>query len=91
MRSLVALAETLNFRKAADEIGISQPSLTRQIQKLEKELRVLLVNRPRVKRHNVSMTAEGCWLVTQAHIMLFMSKMAIRRAKGIIKCERKFA
>ena len=83
LRSLVALAESLNFRKAAKKVGISQPSLTVQIQKLEKEVGVALVYRPKIKRRKVSMTAEGWWLVTRAEIILFLTKMAIRRVQKL--------
>ena len=39
------LAETLNFTKAARQSGVSQPSLTKSIRKLEEELGGLLVYR----------------------------------------------
>ena len=38
IRYFVAAAETLNFTRAAEICGVSQPSLTRAIQKLEEEL-----------------------------------------------------
>ena len=40
-----AVCETLNFRKAADKLHISQPSLSASIQKLEEELDVKLLYR----------------------------------------------
>lgn len=43
----VALAETRHYRKAADRIGISQPSLSQQIVGLEASLGVDLVGRGR--------------------------------------------
>lgn len=42
-----ALADAGNFRKAAESIGISQPSLSQQIANLEKVLRVSLIERGR--------------------------------------------
>lgn len=39
-RSFVVLAEELNFRRAAERLGLSQPALTKQIQELEARLRV---------------------------------------------------
>jgi DNA-binding transcriptional LysR family regulator len=38
IRYFLALCETLNFRRAAEQCNVSQPSLTRAIQKLEEEL-----------------------------------------------------
>ncbi|MBQ8082066.1 MAG: LysR family transcriptional regulator [Clostridia bacterium] len=40
LRYLVTLSKTLNFSKAAEELYISQPSLSQQIRRLEEELGV---------------------------------------------------
>jgi len=45
------LCETLNFARAAERCNVSQPSLTRAIQKLEQELGGLLVHRGRRLTH----------------------------------------
>ena len=45
LRSFVAVADTLNFSRAADSLYLSQPALTRQIQELERELGVPLIIR----------------------------------------------
>ena len=37
VRYFLAVARELNFTRAADECNVSQPSLTRAIQKLEEE------------------------------------------------------
>ena len=41
------VAENLNFRQAADKLGISQPSLTAQITALEEMLQLTLFERSR--------------------------------------------
>lgn len=41
----LALSETLNFSQVAEQLGISQPALSKQIQSLEKELGVRLFDR----------------------------------------------
>lgn len=56
LRYLVALSKTLNFSKAAEEMFISQPTLSQQIRKLEEELDVRLVER---STRNVAMTPIG--------------------------------
>ena len=56
LRYLVALSKTLNFSKAAEEMFISQPTLSQQIRKLEEELDVRLVER---STRNVVMTPIG--------------------------------
>lgn len=45
VRYFVALAETLNFTRAAERCNVSQPALTRAIQQLEYELGGPLVRR----------------------------------------------
>jgi DNA-binding transcriptional LysR family regulator len=47
----LAVAKCLNFTRAAEELRIAQPSLTRAIHKLEAELGGPLVRRERMKTH----------------------------------------
>jgi DNA-binding transcriptional LysR family regulator len=51
IRYFVALCETLNFGRAAERCGVSSPSLTRAVQKLEHELGGLLILRERRLTH----------------------------------------
>ena len=51
IRYFLALSQTLNFTKAAEACHISQPALTRAIQKMEDELGGLLFSRERNKTH----------------------------------------
>lgn len=51
IRYFLALSQTLNFTKAAEACHVSQPALTRAIQKMEDELGGLLFSRERSNTH----------------------------------------
>lgn len=51
IRYFLALAEDLNFSRAAERCGVSQPSLTRAIKRLEEELGAQLIRRERSRSH----------------------------------------
>ncbi|WP_203075164.1 LysR family transcriptional regulator [Falsiroseomonas ponticola] len=55
MRYFVAVCETLNFTRAAEQCGVTQPTLTRGIQKLEAELGAPLFARERGHTHLTSL------------------------------------
>ena len=56
LRYFRVLAKTEHYSKAADALGISQPSLSRAISLLEEELNVLLFTR---RGRNVVLTDAG--------------------------------
>jgi LysR family hydrogen peroxide-inducible transcriptional activator len=56
LRYLVALADTLHFRRAAEQCNVAQPTLSTQLKQLEKRLGVQLVERT---RHRVLITPLG--------------------------------
>ena len=63
LRSFIALADTLNFSRAADSVYLSQSSLSRQIAELEQEVGVPLFQRSTRK---VELTPAGQMLQMQA-------------------------
>lgn len=67
LRHLIALARRLNYVRAAEDIGITQPTLTRSIQALERELQVRLFDRD---RGQVSLTPQGKQIADRAAILL---------------------
>lgn len=51
IKYFLALCETVNFARAAEKCGVSQPSLTRAVQKLEREFGGILIRRERRHTH----------------------------------------
>ncbi|WP_299394284.1 hydrogen peroxide-inducible genes activator [Pelagibius sp.] len=67
LRYLVAIADTLHFRRAAELSHVSQPTLSGQLRELEQRLGVQLVERSRAK---VVLTPIGKEIATRARVVL---------------------
>ena len=79
IRYFIAVAEALNFTKAAEKLRITQPSLTRQIQDLENELGARLFDRT---KKQVQLTPQGNVLLPGARQLLYLASEitdAVRR------------
>lgn len=63
LRTFIAVAKTGNITRAAEELHISQPALSRQIIKLENELGCKLLERG---SHGISLTNAGHLLLNRA-------------------------
>ena len=78
--AVIALAEELNFRRAADRLHITQPALSKQITDLETEHRFHLFNRN--KRRVVELTDAGRLFVEEARSALSHTERAIHLARA---------
>ena len=67
VRYYVALAEELNFRRAAERVSISQPPFSRAIQTLERQVGTKLFHRT---NREVRLTATGQALLPDAYRLL---------------------
>lgn len=67
LRYLIALADSLHFRRAAESLNVSQPTLSAQLQELERRLGAQLVER---SRSGVLMTAAGKEIAGRARLLL---------------------
>ncbi|MEV3806808.1 LysR family transcriptional regulator [Aeromonas dhakensis] len=80
LQAFVTLAETANYREAANRLFITQPALTKQIQGLEQTLGSTLFNRG---RHGAELTAIGTQLLTQARALVEHGKGFERHALAL--------
>jgi DNA-binding transcriptional LysR family regulator len=67
LRYFVAVAEELNFTRAAHRLHLSQPALSKQIRGLETALQARLLER---NRREVTLTAAGEALLASARVLL---------------------
>ncbi len=77
LRYFVAVANELNFRKAAETLSITRPALSKQIKDLESEIGVRLLERDTV---SVSLTKAGEIFLNDARDLLKRAAKAIERA-----------
>ncbi|MDQ0584837.1 LysR family transcriptional regulator [Streptomyces rishiriensis] len=88
LRYFVAVAEELNFARAAERLGISSPPLSRAIRLLETELGAVLFERT---THRVALTPAGEVLLSEARFALTALEAAGRRARRAAAPEPKLA
>ena len=80
LRYFVAVADALNFTKAAEQLRLAQPSLTRQIHNLEEELGVRLFNR---EKNQVTLTPEGRAFLSDARRLLAQAAESINSVQRL--------
>ncbi|MBW1253928.1 LysR family transcriptional regulator [Pantoea allii] len=82
LRYFVAVAQTLHFTRAAELLGISQPPLSQQIQRLEHEIGTPLLKR---LTRGVELTDAGKTFLTDAIEIIQLADHALEKAKGVAR------
>ncbi|CUU54533.1 DNA-binding transcriptional regulator, LysR family [Parafrankia irregularis] len=78
LTSFLAIAEELHFGRAAARLHLAQPSLSQQLQRLERDIGVELVSR---SSHEVKLTAAGRAFEVEARRLLDATRRAVTVAR----------
>ena len=82
LRYFLAVAEALNFTKAAAQLRIAQPALSRRVQDLEEEIGVDLLKRgPR----GVVLTAEGKLFLEKTRQLLKLADESVEQVRALAR------
>ena len=82
LRYFIAVAEELNFSRAAERLRVSQPPLSQQIKQLEAEVKVQLFDR--TKRW-VRLTSAGRLFLDHALLVLTQVDSAVLAARRTLE------
>src|SRR5882672_9114659 len=85
LRYFVAVAEQLNYRKAADQLRVAQPALSSQIKDLEAEVGVRLLDRD---TGGVRLTDAGAAFLAEARLIAAHAQRAAGIARDAAKGRR---
>src|SRR5688572_13569651 len=84
LRYFLAVGEALNFTRAAAQLRVAQPALSRQVQDLEDEIGVDLLKRsPR----GVTLTAEGKLFLEEVRDLLKRAEEAVEKVRALARGE----
>ncbi len=85
LRYFAAVAETLNFRLAAEALNLSTPALSKQVKDLEEEVGVRLLDRDTTQ---VCLTNAGAVFLEEVKAILEHAKRAVEQAREAEKGKR---
>ncbi len=80
LRYFIAVAEELNFSRAAERLQIAQPPLSQQIRALEAELGIQLFDR---KKRPLHITLAGQSFLEESRLILAQLEQAVRKTQRI--------
>ena len=81
-RYFLAVGEALSFTKAAAQLRVAQPSLSRQVQDLEDEIGVDLLKR---SRRGVRLTAEGKLFLEEVRKILKQTDESVEKVRALTR------
>src|SRR5262249_13637094 len=85
VEAFLALAEELNFTRAAARLHLTQPALTHQIQQLELAVGTDLVDR---RKRQIELTPAGTAFLPEARRLLEAADRAVAAARNAVEPER---
>lgn len=84
LRYFVAVAEAMNFRRAAEALNMTQPPLSQQIQRLEIELGLELFHR---QGRSITLSVAGEVFLTEAYRILDRVDGSVKRVQQVARGE----
>ena len=84
LRYYIAVADALNFTRAAEKLHVAQPALSKQVHDLEDEIGVDLFRR---SQRGVTITAEGKLFLDEARRIVAAAEEAVKKTQALARGE----